>query len=1242
MKKLLLSVVFAIVALTTTFATQLNPFAYNLYVTEENGQPKLHFFLNADADRVRVILSDGVQDYVLRDYPTSQSELPYVPFHPQGYATTLTADDVASLNLPADKDISWRVEVTGGGQTKDVEYCGHIVNDIAAFSIDIDNNPKSPQFGRVLITQACNRKNGVFVDMQGVYAYTPGWGKDKARERYTGGVSYSQDHWYQKNHATPYKVRVAQDGSGRFFISNYDISQSTYLWVADDPNQPNVWIPLLTRANAKDMVGGTYNIYNFGLDVKTNGNKYELLLLSTYTSNGADGANMVNGTTFCGKYTINDITNHTYVKSNYTAITKGTDVNNVLGSAINSTAQFDEFTGVWYYGNSSAGSEGQGTKSALCHVYGSSVLSYGANDTYLQKKYATAGGVRYNSDLNKLIVSQGYNREGAVVARMYDVTQNTANSHPTLSNPVDLSVDAKTGEWYIVDFAWDYAKNIYMCVRNVDTHTEIQGVHAFATGVDAKIVTTECQSVFNIPCQANTYFDVEVECDEVIGMVTGAGQYLCGSRATVTAVSKTSDYRFKRWSNGVTESTYEFTVSSNLKLTAEFEQINPIPCVVAYDLKCQSNYEQKGYTFSFYVNTKPTYGTIVFYDETKTEIGKYVISQDLNKGNNSVEVPLSMIPNSGSGSDILWEVELIAPDNTIFGKIFEESSARKLAYAVIDNNPQSDFFGRIYIENSDARNDGYYCVLDYKYQELRKLSGNGYFLGYAGRPAIDSEGYVYWAEWLNNCKGLYVMNPSDYSISDFFLGSLNSSSVCVNNGNEVGSTINAAHICGEGANSKLIVLNEKKGTSLVQNGLLEYNIGQLDGSIKRTWGTAPSKKISISGNASNYYAVVGTSHGTWVASYRSKGNDAEGATALMFYDNAGTKNYSSHENTASGNIIDGSYTGLAMTKDEKMLALAGTDSHIWLFDVTWSANTPILTHKNTFNSGFLSVPSMHFDYAGNLITTAGTYLNQSGDNIPNHNNRLVVYTLPKSPNKITVPARYSQRIPGLIVDEREEVKPITEEATYKTAMVNRPLVAGMYNTLCLPFNLASLTGTPYENAKVLKFTGTSTEEDNTLLLHFQEVSSIEAGVPYLIQTNVELGNEVVFNNVFCPIISDKNPSGGISHTPENCNVTFHAVMSPIVLADYTNTWFLVANNRLAVPTESGAMYGLRGYFTFNGPQNMPEKASITVAKPTPTGDQYQVVNIPVITPSVRKIMRDGQIYILRGDEVYTITGNRVK
>ena len=94
---------------------------------------------------------------------------------------------------------------------------------------------------------------------------------------------------------------------------------------------------------------------------------------------------------------------------------------------------------------------------------------------------------------------------------------------------------------------------------------------------------------------------------------------------------------------------------------------------------------------------------------------------------------------------------------------------------------------------------------------------------------------------------------------------------------------------------------------------------------------------------------------------------------------------------------------------------------------------------------------------------------------------------------------------------------------------------------------------------------------------------------------------------------------------------------------------LVADNRLATTTEAGRMEGLRGYFRID-----PMWAS-DIAEQAADGRVYLSMKKPVTTsipvapeaeqqtkPEVRKIMRDGQIYILRGDEVYTITGHRVK
>jgi hypothetical protein len=94
---------------------------------------------------------------------------------------------------------------------------------------------------------------------------------------------------------------------------------------------------------------------------------------------------------------------------------------------------------------------------------------------------------------------------------------------------------------------------------------------------------------------------------------------------------------------------------------------------------------------------------------------------------------------------------------------------------------------------------------------------------------------------------------------------------------------------------------------------------------------------------------------------------------------------------------------------------------------------------------------------------------------------------------------------------------------------------------------------------------------------------------------------------------------------------------------------LVADNRLAQTTTKGQMKGMRGYFTID-----PMWAS-EIAEQAADGRVYLSMKKPVTTsipvapeaeqqtkPEVRKIMRDGQIYILRGNEVYTITGHRVK
>ena len=75
-------------------------------------------------------------------------------------------------------------------------------------------------------------------------------------------------------------------------------------------------------------------------------------------------------------------------------------------------------------------------------------------------------------------------------------------------------------------------------------------------------------------------------------------------------------------------------------------------------------------------------------------------------------------------------------------------------------------------------------------------------------------------------------------------------------------------------------------------------------------------------------------------------------------------------------------------------------------------------------------------------------------------------------------------------------------ATTNVSLYGRTLYRdGYWNTLCLPFSLASLTGTPLEGFTVMELDGTTShlDGDGTLYLNFNVATAIEAGRPYIVK-----------------------------------------------------------------------------------------------------------------------------------------------
>ena len=147
---------------------------------------------------------------------------------------------------------------------------------------------------------------------------------------------------------------------------------------------------------------------------------------------------------------------------------------------------------------------------------------------------------------------------------------------------------------------------------------------------------------------------------------------------------------------------------------------------------------------------------------------------------------------------------------------------------------------------------------------------------------------------------------------------------------------------------------------------------------------------------------------------------------------------------------------------------------------------------------------------------------------------------------------------------------------------------GAWNTLCLPFSLASLTGTPLEGATVKTLTS-STFADGALTLDFTEdaknLTSIKAGKPYIIKWAAS--SEHIVNPVFQGVTldaTDRSVSFDLDTTEgQEKGITFCGTYDAMAFdAAEPSILFLGGANTLYYP-ESGAKIGAqRAYFQLDG------------------------------------------------------------
>ena len=247
---------------------------------------------------------------------------------------------------------------------------------------------------------------------------------------------------------------------------------------------------------------------------------------------------------------------------------------------------------------------------------------------------------------------------------------------------------------------------------------------------------------------------------------------------------------------------------------------------------------------------------------------------------------------------------------------------------------------------------------------------------------------------------------------------------------------------------------------------------------------------------------------------------------------------------------------------------------------------------------------------------------------------------PSSDNYCYIPERLSHDM-----DDTEMNRAL---ATPNGLDLYRPFQGGMFNTICLPFtlDLNDLPDNhPLKDATLKEYTGLNLVDglsgEKVLELTFADVVGgvILANTPYLIQPKENYNSIIRFAT---PTLT--NTTGGTVYHEDETNtygISYQGIipLSPTVVDGESLTLILVADNRLAVLTGAGDMYGFRGYFQLHQPLPRGMQTRITTSKGSTTNTTIVVDGKKV---NVNKFLREGRVYIRMGEYLYTVDGQLVK
>ncbi len=435
---------------------QLNPYAYAVEAESQNGILSVTYKLNAPADStILAIYCDGVEvgTQAVEDNSlgSHSAVVDFTQFTHEGDYTVGIRVYKQSYDAP------FQLKEIIDGSIDTTALCYAFFHPKG---VDIDRNPFSPYFGRILTAEAMQDTPDVgyrsSADKCGLYAFDATFSPidNGNTSAFKGGIEYATRMSNGTTHAyAPYRIRISKDG--RIFVSMQDDRMSPLYEVSADLQ---TWTPIfsnaLTDGVALDADGNYITGINCGLDVRGEGEDLEIIMLNCNTN-------------AFSSYSGNDFMIATYKLGTATswsgAATTADTLSAVVGSevvpvAANCGIAYDETEGYWYIGNRAAAI----AQRALVHVDAAGVADWALseNDSVLFSLNGNGlnGGGNARLQDGMLIIGTGQRVGGTGHMQIFDVNH-AAGSAPVLTKKYEMDLIGISRN--LNDFAIDYGHNLY-------------------------------------------------------------------------------------------------------------------------------------------------------------------------------------------------------------------------------------------------------------------------------------------------------------------------------------------------------------------------------------------------------------------------------------------------------------------------------------------------------------------------------------------------------------------------------------------------------------------------------------------------------------------------------------------------------------------------------------------------------------------------------------------------------------